>query len=266
MFRKGGSKFVEQFCRRLSNNFTTFLRQATKRGLTSAVFGNSPILTVPNPQPPSASNPSPRVCGILDTECVLTAEAEKHTAEAEKQALPACTVPSKATDPLSAMITKSSSCNVAFQSLILDTDSPDRIWARVKHVLAQDADVVFVQIPENTFNQWKRNHELENNNNDNKKSLDAVNSEFAFDAALYQADKLFSKILRDIAVRSAEEGEEWLSLLAISSAEKEPDLVLASNIIKNGQREDVQMLLNSPMKKMTPGRLSAIINEWLMRE
>lgn len=245
-------------------NFTTFLRKATQRGLTSAVLGNTPIVTIANtPSSTSAETPSgasttlppvgKKICGILDSECALNVAKTSSISSS-------CHIPSTAANPLNSMITSSSSCNVAFQSLVLDTDTPDQIWNRVKYVLKEDVDVLFVQIPQATVNKWQEERQV------GIGGAAGANKEFSRDAALYDVDRIFSKILRDITVRSAQQGEEWLSFLAVSSAEQEPDLLLASNIIKNGNRQDVDALLDSSMQQMSPDRLNIIIDAWLSRK
>jgi hypothetical protein len=251
-------------------NFSTFLRSATRRGLSTAVFGNTPLLTVTNTDPDLANSTvlgTDKLCGILDAECAGSLTTLSSSSSASTLSFPSlCRVPATAAQDFSAMTTSSTNCNTKFQGLIQDSDTPDQIWDRVKYVLRQDADVLVIQIPETTVNAWQNNHKVSSSSSSTT-TIDAINAEFSRDAALYDVDRLFSKVLRDVAVRSAEQGEEWMTFLGVASADSnQPQLLMASNVISNGVREDVDSLLDLSMTQLTPSALSSIIASWLSRK
>ena len=228
-----------------SRNFSTFLRLATRLGLTTAVLGASPLVTARLPGAGAAT-----VCGILDLECAAGPLAAGGAPQS------ACAVAATADMPLSAMITRSTSCNTMLQATISPTDTPLQIWERLQYVLTTDTDVIVVHVPEATIQQWTLSHRAVSA----AAPRDARADSLALDAALSDVDALFQNALRSVAVSSAQQFEQWLVLLGVANA-AEPNLLMASNIVDSGVRRDVAFI--DSVRTLEPRQLFTIISDWL---
>jgi hypothetical protein len=262
--KPGGPEVTLSLLSETTRNFTTFFRRAREMGFTSAILGASPLLTVPSGGPVDDQNQVSTLCGILDTECVLQATVGQQVANSS---VPRCTVPVNAQQPSASMLQPASSCNTRFQGYVGPTDTPAQIWERIKYVVAAESDIIYVQIPEDTVRYWMslRPAVRDQTAQQQQGSVDAAfatDTQFALDAALYDIDGIFSKLLRTIAIKSMEDGEQWLTLLSVSSP-KQSQILLASNVIASGLRRDVGNVYD--MANMSPTLLFSIISDWLQK-